>query len=188
MTRTASILISILTALSLAACGGNDSTGPGGGGNGGGGNGSGGGGGGGGGDGDDGGGGGGGGGSVVEIRMQNTAFVGPSGGDAVTVTVGTRIEWVNLDNIQHTATSSSEPAGGAAFDSGLMGNGDTFSFTPQVEGTWVYFCEVHPGIMVGATITATSGATDAPGSDPGDDPGNDPPYDDPSDPYGSGTR
>jgi plastocyanin len=59
-----------------------------------------------------------------------------------------------MDAVQHTATSTTEPAGGAAFVSGLMANGARFPFTPQVQGTWVYFCEVHPGIMVDATITA----------------------------------
>lgn len=144
MARMLSTLLTLLTAVSLAACSGDDSTGPSNGGDS-------------------------GGTAAVEIRMQNVAFVGPSGGDAVTVTVGTPVEWVNLDNVQHTATSTSVPAGGAAFDSGLLGNGDRFRFTPQVEGTWVYFCEVHPGTMVDAKITATASGTS---NDPG---GNDPP-------------
>lgn len=159
MTRATRVLFTIFTTVALAACGGDDSTGPTGGGGGGG---------------DGGGGDGGGGSAVVEIRMQNIAFVGPGGGDAVTVTVGTPVEWVNLDNVQHTATSTSTPTGGASFDSGLMGNGDRFRFTPQVAGTWTYFCEVHPGIMLGATITATEPgtgtSTDDPPSNP-DDPG-----------------
>ncbi|MFO7588186.1 MAG: Ig-like domain-containing protein [Gemmatimonadota bacterium] len=95
--------------------------------------------------------------TVMLIRMQNTAFVAPGGGDAVTVPVGTTVEWVNLDAVQHTATSTDAPAGGASFDSGLMGAGARFQFTPQVAGTWTYLCEVHPAIMVGATITATDG-------------------------------
>lgn len=156
MTRVTSILLAIGATIALGACG-SDSPAPTGDG----------------GDGGDGGGGDGGGeATAVEIRMQNTAFVAPAGGDDVTVTVGTTIEWVNLDAVQHTATSSAVPAGGAAFDSGLMGNGDRFQFTPQVEGTWVYFCEVHPGIMVGATITATAAGSNAPGDNPTSNPGN----------------
>jgi len=108
---------------------------------------------------------------VVEIRMQNTAFVAPGGGKAVTVAVGTTIEWVNMDAVQHTATSSSVPAGGVTFDSGLMGNGDRYRFTPHVAGTWVYRCEVHPGVMRDATITATtSGSNDPNGNDPPSNP------------------
>lgn len=99
--------------------------------------------------------------TVALIRMQGTAFVAPGGGDDVTVPVGTTIQWENFDAVQHTATSSAEPAGGAVIDTGLMGNGDTRNFTPMVEGTWTYFCEVHPGIMVGATITATAASGSA---------------------------
>lgn len=149
MKRAMSIVLAIGAAIAPGACGG-DSTEPAGDG-----------------------GGGGGGGDVVEIRMQNTAFVAPSGGDDVTVAIGTTVQWVNLDGVQHTATSTSVPAGGVAFDSGLLGNGDRFEFTPQVAGTWVYFCEVHPGIMVGATLTATSADSNASSDDPPSSP-NDP--------------
>ncbi len=102
--------------------------------------------------------------------MQNIAFVGPDGGNAVTVPVGTTVTWVNRDDVQHTATSSDVPAGGQSFETRLLGNGESESFTPMVEGTWTYFCEVHPGIMVGATITATadggSSTTDSEKDDP----------------------
>ena len=152
MRRATSIVLAFGAAITLSACS-SDSTSPaddGGGGNG--------------------GGGGGNGGTVVEIRMQNTAFVGPGGGDAVTVAVGTPVEWVNLDAIQHTATSTDVPSSGAAFDSGLMGNSDRFRFTPQIVGTWTYLCEVHPGIMVGATITATSAGSNTSGDNPASNP------------------
>jgi len=115
--------------------------------------------------------------AVVEIRMQNTAFVAPGGGKAVTVAVGTTIEWLNMDAVQHTATSTSVPPGGVAFDSGLMGNGARYRFIPQVTGTWVYRCEVHPGVMLDATITATTSGANDPGND---DPPSNP--DAPSDP------
>jgi len=94
--------------------------------------------------------------TVLVIEMQNIAFEYPDGGinAGVTVAVGDTIEWVNRDAVQHTATSNVVPAGGTAFDSGLMGNGETFRFVPDVAGTWEYLCEVHPLIMLGATITA----------------------------------
>ena len=95
--------------------------------------------------------------STLVIAMEDIAFVAPNGSDAVTVPVGTPIEWVNRDNVQHTATSSNTPAGGTAIATGLISGGARSQpFTPLVEGTWTYFCEVHPGIMVGATITATA--------------------------------
>jgi plastocyanin len=84
--------------------------------------------------------------------MQNEAFVAPGGGDDVTISLGQSVRWVNLDPVTHTATSSSEPAGGTAFNSGNLGKGGEFTFTPNVTGTWIYFCQFHPGTMVGARI------------------------------------
>lgn len=88
----------------------------------------------------------------VVIEMENIAFVAPDGGDAVTIQLGQTVGWVNRDGVAHTATSNEEPAGGIAFDSGLLSNAETFVFEPNVVGTWVYFCEVHPAQMAGATI------------------------------------
>ena len=88
--------------------------------------------------------------------MQNIAFVAPDGTDAVTVPIGTTIEWRNMDGVQHTATATDTPAGGTAFDTGLIpAGGSSEPFTPAVTGTWTYFCEVHPSQMAGATITVT---------------------------------
>ncbi len=90
----------------------------------------------------------------VTVNMQNIAFVAPDGSDDVTIALGQSVEWVNLDmGIQHTATSTEEPVGGNAFNSGLLNTNDRFVFTPNVTGTWVYHCEVHPGQMRDATIT-----------------------------------
>lgn len=94
--------------------------------------------------------------STLVVLMLNTAFVGPNGTDDITVPLGATIEWQNRDQVQHTVTSSDEPAGGSVIRSGLRTNGQIFSFTPDVEGTWTYFCEVHPNIMRNATITVTA--------------------------------
>jgi plastocyanin len=85
--------------------------------------------------------------------MQNIAFVAPDGTDDVTISLGQSVEWMNLDQgVQHTATSNEVPAGGDSFDSGLLSTDESFVFTPNVTGTWTYFCEVHPSQMQGATI------------------------------------
>jgi len=114
--------------------------------------------------------------SIMVVRMSGTAFVAPDGSDAVTVPVGTRIEWRNFDPIQHTATATDVPAGGAGFDTGLLGNGEFMGFTPGVEGTWTYRCDVHPTIMVGATITATATGSTSTTGGAGDPPTGDPNY------------
>lgn len=109
--------------------------------------------------------------STLVIRMQNIAFIAPDGGDAVTVPLGTTIEWQNLDGVQHTATATDAPDGGTMFDTGFIGAGGDDDFTPAVTGTWTYFCEVHPSQMVGATITvtaATGSSTGGNDSDSGD--------------------
>jgi plastocyanin len=85
--------------------------------------------------------------------MSGIAFRAPLGGDDITIKLGDTVEWVNRDGVSHTATSNSTPGGGSSFDSGLMGNSDSFSFTPSVTGTWVYFCAVHPAQMQDARIT-----------------------------------
>ncbi len=86
--------------------------------------------------------------------MVNIAFVAPDGSDDVTIQLGETVRWTNNEAapIPHTATSTTVPAGGDSFDSGTLNQGDTFDFTPNVTGTWVYFCEVHPVDMVDATI------------------------------------
>ena len=87
--------------------------------------------------------------------MENIAFNAPGGGDSVTIELGQTVGWINRDNVPHTATSDQVPANGNAFDSDLPGNGDTAVFQPNVTGTWVYHCEVHPTQMQGATIIVT---------------------------------
>ncbi len=85
--------------------------------------------------------------------MENIAFNAPGGGDDITIMLGDAVRWVNLDGVLHTATSSSTPTGGTAFDSGDMSQNDTFPYVPDVRGEWVYLCEVHPTIMRDARIT-----------------------------------
>ncbi len=66
----------------------------------------------------------------------------------VTAPVGTRVTWVNHDDVPHTATSRTKPR---AFDSGALDTDDTFSFVFKTPGTYEYFCAVHPH-MTGKVI------------------------------------
>ena len=93
--------------------------------------------------------------NVTVVSMVNIAFVGPGGTDDITISLGDTVRWVNNEGgvTLHTASSTDVPAGGATFDSGNMSPGEFFEFVPGVVGTWTYLCEVHPTIMVGATIT-----------------------------------
>lgn len=89
---------------------------------------------------------------TVTVEMENIAFNAPGGGDDITILLGDEVRWVNLDSETHTATSNSVPSGGSTFDSGVMSQNDEFSFVPDTRGTWIYFCEVHPAIMLDARI------------------------------------
>jgi plastocyanin len=59
----------------------------------------------------------------------------------ITVAAGTRVTWVNHDDVPHTVTSSAKPR---ALDSKALDTDDTFSFVFKSPGTYDYFCAVHP--------------------------------------------
>jgi len=61
------------------------------------------------------------------------------------VTVGTTVTWRHNGQQPHTVTT--EDGTPAPIDSGLLNNGDEYSFTFTMPGTYRYFCEVHPTIM-----------------------------------------
>lgn len=92
----------------------------------------------------------------------------PSGGNGTTVTVstfdfqpdplvvpaGTTVTFVNEDAIDHTVTAGTrDDPTPEVFDGGLPERGATFDLTLDEPGTYDYFCEVHPGPGMTATIT-----------------------------------
>jgi plastocyanin len=58
----------------------------------------------------------------------------------LTVPVGTKVTWVNRDDVPHTATSTTKPR---AFDSKTLDTDDKFSHVFTKPGTYDYFCAVH---------------------------------------------
>ncbi|HJU86329.1 MAG TPA: hypothetical protein VJ788_03055, partial [Gemmatimonadota bacterium] len=113
---------------------------------------------------------------VVDIR--GNRFVGPNGSSAVTVQLGQSIRFVNRDDSDHTATSTTTPAGGTPFDTGGLDTGQQSTVTPDVAGTWRYRCDFHTEMT--GTITVIDGAsppggTPPGGTPPGGTPGNPPP-------------
>ena len=72
----------------------------------------------------------------------------------VSVSVGGVVTWENVDTVVHTATSGSPTDGpSGAFDSGLIRSGESFSQTFDEEGTYYYYCDVHP-LMKGSVIVS----------------------------------
>jgi plastocyanin len=68
----------------------------------------------------------------------------------VEVKVGETVTWINDDSGRHTVTSKDD-----VFDSGMMGKGQSFSFTFDKAGEYAYFCSPHPG-MVGIVVVTES--------------------------------
>jgi plastocyanin len=68
----------------------------------------------------------------------------------VKVKVGETVTWVNDDSSRHTVTSKD-----GVFDSGMMGKGQSFSYTFDKAGEYLYFCEPHPN-MVGTVVVTES--------------------------------
>jgi amicyanin len=68
----------------------------------------------------------------------------------LTVKQGTKVTWTNKDNVGHTVTSDSGPD---SFDSGLLSNNQTFSFTFSKPGTYTYYCSVHPYMKGTVVVT-----------------------------------
>jgi plastocyanin len=68
----------------------------------------------------------------------------------VEVKVGETVTWVNDDSARHTVTSKD-----GIFDSGIMGKGQSFSYTFDKAGEYPYFCEPHPN-MVGTVVVTES--------------------------------
>ena len=76
----------------------------------------------------------------------------------VTVDVGETVTWSNDDTAAHTVTSGTAADGpDGAFDSSLFMAGTTFSHTFEEEGTFDYFCMVHPWMIGSVTVGAGMG-------------------------------
>jgi plastocyanin len=62
--------------------------------------------------------------------------------DPVEITTGSEVAFENLDAFAHTVTSVEGSE--MAFDSGQLGQDETFTQTFDEAGTYGYFCEIHP--------------------------------------------
>lgn len=88
---------------------------------------------------------------AVTIKMLDVPAAFQPG--TVTIKVGDTVEWRNVGNEVHHATTDpsmaincgdvGSPAGAEPFDSGFLKPGATFSHTFKVAGTYRYACAVH---------------------------------------------
>ncbi len=76
---------------------------------------------------------------------------------------GSTVTWFNSDSAAHTVTSGT-PGGGPSgeFDSGLFMSGVSFSHKFNDDGTYPYFCMVHPWMEGKVSITRSGTIYEAP--------------------------
>lgn len=66
----------------------------------------------------------------------------------LTVAVGTKVTWVNDDQVPHTVAEVNK-----VFRSGALDTGDSFSYTFLIPGTFEYFCVLHPQMIGRVRVT-----------------------------------
>ena len=81
----------------------------------------------------------------ITIKIDNFVFVP----DTVTIKPGDVVTWQNVDDIPHLIASKKP----GAFRSKALDTDDKFTFTFTTEGTYDYFCGLHPH-MLGKIIVA----------------------------------
>jgi plastocyanin len=68
----------------------------------------------------------------------------------LTVKPGDRIQWVNKDLFPHTATGHNST--GAAFDSGSIAPGASWTYVVATPGEYAYACTFHPTMTARLTV------------------------------------
>jgi plastocyanin len=61
----------------------------------------------------------------------------------LTIEAGSKVTFTNLDPVKHTVTAKDN-----SFDSGLLGQGETFSMTFTKPGTYQIYCIPHPYMIL----------------------------------------
>lgn len=69
----------------------------------------------------------------------------------IEVKVMETVPWVNGDSNLHTASSNV-----GIFDSDVLFEGESFSYTFDKECEYAYFCDIHPGMVRTVVVTARS--------------------------------
>lgn len=83
---------------------------------------------------------------VTQVAIQNFAYQ-PANAQ---IRVGTTMTWTNQDSVPHSVSFKQQTMRG----SGMLSQGQSFSYTFTMPGRYQYFCLVHPNMI--ATITVVS--------------------------------
>lgn len=97
---------------------------------------------------------------TIEMNDQNK-FVP----DAVTVKKGTTVTWKNVGMMAHNIVTDASiaidkahakvPSGAKPFTSPMVNGGGSWSYTFEVPGEYVYFCQPHEALGMVAKVTVT---------------------------------
>ncbi|MEL7158079.1 MAG: plastocyanin/azurin family copper-binding protein, partial [Actinomycetota bacterium] len=89
------------------------------------------------------------GGCEADVCMEGIAYTEAN----VTVAAGDTVTWTNLDNVPHTVTAGTADAPDpATFDSGNIGQGESFELTLDEAGEVTYYCMIHPQMQATVTV------------------------------------
>lgn len=69
------------------------------------------------------------------VKIDNFSFTPPT----LTIPAGTKVTWVNADDIPHTVVADDK-----TFKSKVLDTDEAFTYTFAQPGTYSYFCSVHP--------------------------------------------
>lgn len=75
--------------------------------------------------------------NVLTVNIQNFAF----NKNEMTIGVGTKVRWINKDAMIHNVTSDTND-----FQSNDLASSQTFEYTFNKQGTYLYHCSLHPNM------------------------------------------
>ncbi len=70
-----------------------------------------------------------------QVKIDNFSFIP----ETLTVKAGTKVTWVNKDDVPHKVVSTTKK-----FSSQVMDTDDQYNYTFTDPGTYEYYCSVHP--------------------------------------------
>ena len=80
----------------------------------------------------------------VTIIIDNFTFMAPN----LTIPVGTKVTWINHDDVPHNVVSTEQK-----FKSKALDTDESFSFTFTEPGKYPYFCSIHPKMVASVVVT-----------------------------------
>ena len=86
----------------------------------------------------------------VTVVIDNFSFMAPT----LTVPVGTKVTWINHDDVPHTIVSTEQK-----FKSKAIDTDEKFSYVFSDAGTFPYFCSIHPKMVANIVVTAKKAVT-----------------------------